>query len=434
MLGAGSEARKSLEAAVQLEPNVNDAFVEPFKLLQLLLVRPLDKMLASSVDHFFTETCWRHYDKNGNETRHLSELRELRGKNFESFVYWRDFIAAYRAFCVHAKLEVEESTDVIQAYLEKQKCTISQINVRRMYGIRWRKPDEPHDSSSASTGGSLIAQMHYAPSVKHVDAEAAAAFRSDLSCIRDFVSEHCKVTPTMRSFIDMETRSGPDGTELEGFRSKLSAYCKAAGRAMPILRGENWAVALPGGVNFHDGLRVMRIKGLTLPQGAPRGLRRVTKDRFASVLLTIVLDMLFLVLPHVVLVWHVLCAAHLHAQGEWQPAEHRLDRNAHELNWLNFEPLTMPIFGDYRQTFLVRLCVYETTIFISISAIRLLDEYLIPPELARKYFGTVHYWWRRFYGYVMMLDVMFLTCASDFEAPPPHERCDTRVNLLSTRD
>ena len=88
--------------------------------------------------------------------------------------------------------------------------------------------------------------------------------------LREFVRANCKTSAARNAWIDLETRTGPDGTPRDGFRPRLFAHCKAKGIPPPSLRGDEWTMALPGGVTFHDSMRVHQIRGLRLPPpGAP---------------------------------------------------------------------------------------------------------------------------------------------------------------------
>lgn len=173
----------------------------------------------------------------------------------QSFVYMRTFMEWYEHFCLQEGIPAIEDPDEIQRALIKAHpgVAVQQIKVSRIYGMRWKGPEDPALDDTAK-----------------VEAVDASVFSSDAADPNDvigaFLNAKCVVDLAPGVFIDMQERNGPDGKLVPGFAKSLLAWCKEnKTQAIDISSNDiNWDRLMPVGVSLRWNTLVRQIRGLKL--------------------------------------------------------------------------------------------------------------------------------------------------------------------------
>ena len=278
----------------------------------------------------------------------------------QPFAELRGFLRRYQLHCKRRGIVPIDDATVEKRLVSELGCEVIQLIVRRVSGLRWRRPGE--------------ALMSEARAKSHVGCPADA----DALTVQAFVRAHC-VCET-GAFLDFESRPLPDGTLGVGFRVRLFAWCREEGRAPPDLRGTAWAAALPATARFRDRLRVKQLRGISFPVDRNG---HVTMPPLPVWLLggcvTVAVHFAAFVAPPLLLCWHALAAQDRFgttgAAGTWE---------AERLTFADFSPTSLPLFGARRSMMpLTQLVVYEGVAFLLLILLAMVAHYLERPSRPR---------------------------------------------------
>ena len=293
--GDKAQIQKLQQEMLEGEPApTGNPFLAPYDLINVLVVRPLRQQLVSSIAKFVRErmvvtarpakaVSGGGDDAGGGDVPATAAAAAAAASpsatadSGDRFVYMRRFCQEYEMFCLENDLQMENSRDAIQRTLIRRfNARAQQIIVRRIYGIRWRQEHDAPGADEAAVAA-LLAEGDKPPAAVAATAAAAAADpemarqkavrKRHAASVRAFIADKCVADPMPGSWLDFETRPGPDGGLKLGFRSELFAWCKAKGRSLPNLNGDEWASWLPKGVKFRDRQRVRQIRGLAWNTG-----------------------------------------------------------------------------------------------------------------------------------------------------------------------
>lgn len=214
----------------------------------------------------------------------------------------RDFLTRYRLFCAARGVDTDVDQNDIERRLKTYGCITRQIVVSRVYGLRWLRKDEAPDAAMSVELNKYLDGIDVDGTL---DAELSAELNEYLhgiddaqDVIRAFLEARCKISSAPNSWIDLETRPGPDGKIRPGFHPELFDFCKrldklrdtmsAEGQfsglpldAWPNLQEDRWETCLPKRVRLVRGQRVSQIFGITLSgkHMTPRITVQILKDR-----------------------------------------------------------------------------------------------------------------------------------------------------------
>jgi len=178
----------------------------------------------------------------------------------------RTFCRRYEIFCLEAGLPIESNRDELQRQLiAKYDCRVSQVLVARIHNLRWRTqadPPLPPPNQLVPMPQPMAPQPFVPPQSEAYAAAKQAKQDHTLATIRAFIERHCVVDMTPGTFLDLETRPGPDGHEKMGFKPKLDRWCKDQQLQTPGLTGQGWAVALPDFVKFNQKQKSRQVRGI----------------------------------------------------------------------------------------------------------------------------------------------------------------------------
>jgi hypothetical protein len=402
-LSASREEQKAMTLALGVKEERCNPFREPFRLLRVVLLKPVKKQLGSSLDQFVEEVCIRTKDtgaKNGSNAK-LNDA-ESGASSATEFVYMRDFLVKYSVFCVLANEDtnLNDGAEAVKKRLvEKYNCRVTPMTVRRIHGLRWRREGEPSD---ALNNASVAAQTRH-----QLASNAAGNIHGahDASTILRFLKSECKVSNGHDAWIDMETRPGPDGQILDGFRPRMSLFCKQNLLPTPNLRGDEWAAVLPATVSFVNSQRVNQIHGIRLPtKTSEYYMRDLTFVRVFTNGVGLLMDASFIAAPAILLCWHML-----HSSDLLTTLNLVQDTPESQISWLSFRPTALPIFGTHDLDWVTALCIYESMAFMLISMVRAVDEYLLDPSYVQEHMSRVHGCWRMLYACILVTHSAFLT-------------------------
>ncbi len=374
-----AEEAKSHSHNEDAQPPLRNPWLTPFRLLTMLVIKPMRKRIIKSVPKFVRERLVRDDPESGR------------------FVYLRSLCASYELFCLEHDLQMAGSRNEIQRLLvEDFGVRVTQTITSRVLGLRWRTPYDcapklPDDMPAAlaaavpALGAAQPVTEGQAGSTSANATEKQQARRdAELATLRAFVADQCIADLRPGHFLDLQTRTGPSGLPREGLAPALATWCQKRGLAVP--RRSSLARllprVLPRGATFHEDLKSRKLTGLAwrhLVDDADAVA--FSSNWYALEILTVVLHCSVVVVIPITMVMHALVL-----QDVWATyfcPEQGID-GRHPLLWADVTGSritsgTSPAISSLYVVPVVQAITLEALAFLSASFVRLMFFYLRLP-------------------------------------------------------